>query len=267
MWSSYSLWREFVPQLGLEDSHCHKKRGYSRIISKEVPNIDSLNKQDTTPQKISKLAQRGIYYLYHNPQHLTQSGIDFVASKFLSLYQENEEVQDRVFQVLINYLDYPFLKNKKVIYLESEEDKPASTSVFANGIHYKLFFKFDCVVEENAETIHIIDFKTGKNDNSYDLRQAFIYLLASQYLYENKKAIASFYNLESKKQSEIYSATKDELEFVKIKLAKIAIKHQEQITLYRADPKLFENIFSGTPGKGCQYCQFNSICEDYLEYV
>jgi hypothetical protein len=74
-------------------------------------------------------------------------------------------------------------------------------------------------LDQIKETIHIIDFKTGKNDNSYDLRQAFIYLLASQYLYENQKAIASFYNLESKKQSEIYSATKEELEFVKIKLA------------------------------------------------
>lgn len=264
MWCSYSLLRDFVPQSGYESFHCHRKRGYSRLLSKDSNLVKSLNKWDSTPQKIGKLSQQGIFHLYHNPQYLTHSKIEIIASKFLNIEKENEEVQNKVFQTLKNYVESPFLTNKKVTFLEAENSKSDKIKISFNAIDFILFYKFDCVVKEDSETLHIIDFKTGKEN--YDLRQAFIYLLAGKYLYKDKKCIASFYNLESNKQSEVYSALLDELECMRIQLAKIALKYKEQEELYYSNRKLFDKNFPGSPGNGCQNCPFRSICEDYAEY-
>ena len=271
MWSSYSLWLEFLPQMGFEEFHCHKKRGYSRVISKEQSDVNLLKNQDTIPQRIGKLAQQAIYQLHYHSQYLTHSGIEVIASDCLHLNEEEEEVRERVFKVLQNYLEKPFLilENREVIFLESGNERPDKVFIEFNNFKFPVYFKFDCVVKERSGLIHIIDFKTGKNNDSYDPRQALIYLLASQYMteYKNKKVIASFYNLELNKESDIYDATQKELEFTKINLFKIARKHEQEIKQCRSDPTLFNQLFPATPGKGCSYCAYHSICPDYREYI
>lgn len=271
MWSSYSLWLEFLPQMGFEEFHCHKKRGYSRVISQDNNEVKLLKNKDTIPQRIGKLSQQAVYQLYHHPQYLNQLGIESIASDFLHLDEEEEEVQKRVFKVLQNYLETRFLEkeNREVIFLESGNERPNKVFIEFNNFKFPVYFKFDCVVKERSGLIHIIDFKTGKNNDSYDPRQALIYLFVSQYMtkYKNKKVIASFYNLELNQQSDIYYATQKELEFTKINLVKIALKHKEEINKCRSDPNLFNQLFPATPGKGCPNCAYYSICPDYREYV
>ncbi|MGK7883351.1 MAG: PD-(D/E)XK nuclease family protein [Crocosphaera sp.] len=274
MWSSYSLWREFMPQIGLEEFHCHKRRGYSRVVSQDNNNVKLLKNQDTIPQKIGKLSQEAIYELYHHQQYINHAGIEVIASEFLHLNQEDKEVQKRVFKVLQNYIETPFLEkeNREVIFLESGNEKPNKVFIEFNNIKFTVYFKFDCVVRERSGLIHIIDFKTGQKTENHDPRQALIYLLVSQYMakYKNKKVIASFYNLDLNQESEICTANSEELEFTKINLAKIALKHEQEIKEYRSDPNLFQQLFPASPGKGCSHCPYHSICQDYQdssEYV
>jgi hypothetical protein len=264
MWSTHLLWREFSPQQGFEEFHCHKRRGYARVISKEDQQIDYLKQQDTIPQRIGKLAQKGVYFLHRKPEHLSLSGIDIIAIEFLKLNQEEKEVQEQVIQALKNYVEFPFLNNKKVIEITSGEEKYKQIPLSLNEFRYTVYFQFDCVIQEDDQTIHIVDFKTGQSD--YDLRQAFVYILIGQYIYKGKQVIASFYNLLSKKQSDIYSLTQDELLYVKMKLAKIARDHDQQVKQYKSDHKLFERLYPASPGKGCPQCPFISVCEDYAEY-
>lgn len=265
MFSSYSLWREFRPQVGLEEYHCHKKRGFSRARGKEFK-VAALKNQDTIPQSIGKLAQKAIYYLYHHPEYLTSSGIEVIMSDVLKLSQKELEIQEQITVILQNYLKNPFLKDKKVSYIDSGETKPSKIKIDTQEIGYQLYYSFDCVLEEESQTIHIIDFKTGKNDNNYDLRQAFVYLLAGQHLYKAHKIIASFYHLETTQLSNTYNATQKELEIIKNKLGKIALSHNQEIKQYKSNPKLFDTLFPASPGKVCQQCFFTSICKDYAEY-
>lgn len=153
MWCSYSLWLEFTPQMGLEEFHCHKKRGYSRLISKEQSNVNLLKNQDTIPQRIGKLSQQAIYQLHHHPQYLTHSGIEVIASDFLHLHQEDKEVEERVFKVLQNYLEKPFLvlENREVIFLESGNERPKKVFITFDNVKFPVYFKI-----ENSEASDII---------------------------------------------------------------------------------------------------------------
>ncbi|QDZ39972.1 PD-(D/E)XK nuclease family protein [Euhalothece natronophila Z-M001] len=263
MWVSYSLWSQFQPQLGKEEYHCHHKRGFLRARKKE-PEVNLLSQQDTTPQKIGKLAQKAVYYLYHNPESLNQEGLNYVAQKVLNLDQEVVEVQHRLQWILKQYLHYPFLQNKSVLTLTSGEENNFSEVILKDGNRQaKLLFAYDCILNQENGGIHILDFKTGKGQFIPDLRQSLVYLLAGQKLYPNQTVTASFYHLELAQESEIYSATDEELNLVAKNLIDIAQKNQQQINAYRRSPDKFNQIFPASPGKVCNYCPFTSICNYY----
>ena len=101
--------------------------------------------------------------------------------------------------------------------------------------------------------------KTGKTN--FDFRQAYVYLVAAQYLYPNQRAIASFYNLETQTSSESIIASPEAIESICIELSLIAQRHQQDLKRYRNNSQLFERIFPANPGFACQYCAFNSVCE------
>ncbi|MFB6276991.1 MAG: PD-(D/E)XK nuclease family protein [Halothece sp.] len=266
MWVSYSLWLQFQPKLGWEEYHCHRKRGFARARGKEA-GIAELRQQDTTAQKIGKLAQQAVYYLYHYPEYLNQEGINFIANHFLQLEQETKEIQNRISAILEEYLYYPFLQNKKVLSLTSgEESQPSFVYIGTAYPKVKLSFVYDCIIQKADNHIHIVDFKTGKTQFQPDLRQAFVYLVAARHLYPNYTVTASFYHLEFAQESEIYSATEEELELITNQLQRVAQNHQRELKAYHQSPDQFNHIFPATPGKVCNHCPFTSVCETYDEF-
>jgi hypothetical protein len=262
--ASYNLWQLFSPAIGKEHWHCDRKRGYTK--ARKEPEIKELSKLDNTAQKIGILAQRGVYEFHQNPQLFSASnGVEKI-SYILQLDRELPEIQDRVTSILTNYDRQPILITKNILQLNKgseNEGFPEPIFIQQGNFVFKLFSALDCILLEEDDTIHILDFKTGKSD--FDRRQAYVYLLAAKYLYPNKSAIASFYNLETQVWSEFITATSTAIESVEIELALIAQRHQQQLQRYRNNPEAFDRIYPANPSSSCQYCPFNSICEDATE--
>jgi hypothetical protein len=261
--ASYHLWQSFLPAIGKENWHCDRKRGYSK--ARKEPEIVQLKKLDNIHQKIGILAQRGIYEYHQNPHYLSiANGAEKIAN-ILQLEQESEEVRDRIIAILNNYYDRPILLNKRILELNRGDlsNSPSQEILVECGnFKFILFVAFDCVLIEEDLTIHILDFKTGKND--FDKRQAYVYLLGAQYLYPDKKIIASFYNLETQHHSEYINATASAIDCIKIEMALIAQRHQQELQRYKSNPALFNRVYPSNPSLSCQYCPFNSLCEDAL---
>ena len=257
--ASFSLLSEFVPAVGQEYWHCDMKRGFKRVRKKE-PAIATILNQDTTIQRIGLLAQQVIYEFHQDDRLLDDvDAIDRV-KRALKLENECLDVRERVLKVLDNYYHNPILRGKKILKL-SRGDEGISTplEVQVGNFYFKLFAAIDCLFIEENNTLHILDFKTGKSE--FDLRQGYIYLLIAQYLYPNQKAVTSFYNLESCKWSEPITASSLQLNAIQSNLARIAQKHDTQMQQYRKNSADFEKIFAPNPDQQrCKYCQFNSVC-------
>jgi PD-(D/E)XK nuclease superfamily len=262
MWhfASYHLWSLFSPAVGKEIWHCDRKRGYIKL-KKEEPAIKALLEQDTIVQKIGLLAQRGLYEFHQETRLLkTKTGIDQVAD-ILQLKQESETVNLRLRKILENYFEQPILLGKDVIQLlRGDEGFPRSIKLKQGNYEFKLYAAIDCIFREPDGRLHILDFKTGQSD--FDRRQAFVYLLACQYLYPDQPAIASFYNLETCQWSEKITATSNQLKALQTELARIAKQHQLEKYQYWKNPDNFAEIFPANPQFTCQYCQFNTVCQD-----
>lgn len=258
-YASYSIWSQITPPIGKEHWHCDRIRGYKRARKKE-PLIKELATLDNVPQKIGHLAQRGVYEFHQNVQLLSKpDGVETVA-EILELSQESAEVEKRVESILNNYYQKPILLEKNILELSrGDESFPEPIPIEYGNLIFALYAAFDCVLLEPDNTIHVLDFKTGKS--GFDLRQAYIYLLAAKHLYPDRKAIASFYNLETQLASEPISATPQAIESMRIELSSVAKKLQQDLQRYKRNPDLFDRIFPANPGLPCKYCVFNSVCE------
>ncbi|MGB3193005.1 MAG: PD-(D/E)XK nuclease family protein [Limnoraphis sp.] len=258
-YASYRIWLEFEPPIGQEHLQCHMKRGFARALKKK-PQVAALLTQDSPPQKIGLLAQQGVYEFHQDPQRLfRESGVEEVA-EIIALNQQSTEVQERVRLILKNYHQHPILVNNDIIQINrGDEGIPAPILMREGNYAFNFFAAIDCIVREQDNVLHIIDFKTGKSD--FDRRQGYLYLLAAHYLYPNQPAIASFYNLETGKQSDIITAKADTLRAFHIELSIIAKRHQEELKRYRKNPTEFDKIFPANPMSNCKYCPFTSICK------
>ncbi|MEL6437638.1 MAG: PD-(D/E)XK nuclease family protein [Cyanobacteria bacterium J06621_8] len=256
---SYSIWSQISPAIGKERLHCDRRRGYLRAKKKE-PLVKDLVTQDNIPQRIGILAQKGVYEFHQNIQLLSAAdGVKKVA-QILNLSQEVSEVRKRVELILQNYWQQPILLERNIKELSrGDESFPEPIPIKHGSFTFALFAAFDCVLLEPDNTIHILDFKTGKSN--FDLRQAYVYLVAAQHLYPNQKAIASFYNLETQLASEPITLSPQAIESTCIELSLVAQKLQQDLRRYKTNPKLFNRIFPANPGFSCQYCVFNSVCE------
>lgn len=274
-WVSYSLWREFSPQLGYETNHCHKKRWFKRI--KKIPELDN------DYQKVGKLAQKIVYHLYQNPQYLNIESIDLIMFDQMNLKQESEIIQSKIFDISKLYIQNPFLLDKKVIEFDYGNDtKPNKININSKLGNYVLYYLFDCIIEDEDQVLHIIDFKTG--NSKPDVRQAYVYLVVADALskqknfpYQNKQFRASFYNLESCQQSSIYTLDQDELQLIKDNLGKIAFAHEQEKKEYQQKEREYFNQaeflkeftnkkFPASVGNFCQNCAYINNCQDYQEH-
>lgn len=256
---SYSIWSQISPSIGAERLHCDRQRGYKRAKKKE-PKVKNLVSLDNTPQRIGNLPQRGIYEFHQNTELLSDpEGVDKVA-QILKLSQQSPEVAERVKSILNSYYQKPVLLNRNIIQIaRGDESFPEAIPIKYGNFTFGLYAAFDCVLLEPDNTIHILDFKTGKSN--FDLRQAYVYLVASKSLYPDKKAIASFYNLETQVASELIILTSEAVESVCIELSLVAKKLQQDLQKYRKNPDLFDRIFPANPGLPCKYCVFTSVCK------
>ncbi len=257
--ASYHLWSLIAPAIGQERWHCQMRRGFIKARQHE-PQVKALLTQATAPQRIGILAQKGIYEFHHHRYLLKQAdGVERVA-QLLKLGNSSEQVQQRVLQILKKYHDAPLLLDKEIIQLTpGDEGFPKPIVIEQEDYCFRLYAAMDCVFIEADSTLHILDFKTGKS--AFDRRQALVYLLAARYLYPGRIAVASFYNLEISKKSELISINNSELESLKFELANVAHKHQHDLQKYQDEASNFSKIFPPNPGSHCRFCPFNSICE------
>ncbi len=259
--ASYHLWSLVAPAPGQERWHCQMRRGFIKARQHE-PQVKELLTKATASQHIGLLAQKGVYEFHRNRDLLNrEDGVEKVAL-LLKLNNTANEVQQRVLQILRNYYDLPFLLDKHILELtRGDEGFPKPIAIERENYSFRLYAAMDCIVVEHSSvpTLHILDFKTGKA--SFDRRQAQVYLLAARYLYPEYRAIASFYNLEIRKTSELIQISSSELDDVELELANIANKHQQDIYNYHQKSHKFSSIFTANPGYHCRYCPFNSICQ------
>jgi hypothetical protein len=226
----------------------------------QEPQVRALLGNTTAPQRIGILAQKGVYEFHHHRHLLNQSdGVEKVA-QLLKLSNTAEQVKQRVLQILQKYHHAPLLMGKRILQLTpGDEGFPKPIVIEQEGYCFRLYAAMDCVFIESDNTLHILDFKTGKS--AFDRRQALVYLLAARYLYPGKTAVASFYNLEICQESELISINNSELASLEFELANIAQKHQQDLQNYQAETSNFSKIFPPNPGTHCRFCPFNSICE------
>ncbi len=257
--ASYHLWSLVAPASGQERWHCQMRRGFIKARQHE-PEVKALLATATAPQRIGILAQKGVYE-FHNHRHLLQrsDGVEKVA-QLLKLGNSSDLVRQRVLQILKKYHDAPLLLNKNIIQLTpGDEGFPKPIVIEQKNSCFRLYAAMDCVFIESDRTLHILDFKTGKS--AFDHRQALVYLLAARYLYPRHRAVASFYNLEIGKKSDLIRVNNSELASLELELANIAHKHQEDLQKYQQKNDNFSDIFPPNPGYHCRFCPFNSICE------
>ncbi|MBD2362119.1 PD-(D/E)XK nuclease family protein [Anabaena minutissima FACHB-250] len=257
---SYHLWSLVAPAIGQERWHCQMRRGFIKARQNE-PQVKALLANATPPQRIGLLAQKGVYEFHHNRHLLTRSdGVEQVA-QLLKLNNSAVQVQQRVLEILKKYYEAPLLLGKRILQLtRGDEGFPKPIFIEQENYRFRLYAAMDCVfIESDAQTLHIVDFKTGKSH--FDKRQALVYLLAASYLYPGREAVASFYNLELRQASELIQLKNNELESLKIELVKIAQKHQLDIQKYQESVQSFSEIFPPNPGNHCRFCPFQSICD------
>lgn len=263
--ASYNLWLQYAPPIGQEHLHCDMKRGFTKARPRE-PLIAAILASDTTHQRIGLLAQRGVYEFHQNPLMLYRRDAVKQVASILQLSQELDLVQERVLQILSNYHQNPILFGKQIIQLSrGDEGFPEAIIIHQGNKSFKLYAAIDCIFAERDDTLHILDFKTGKT--GFDKRQAYVYLLAASYQYPQQKAIASFYNLENSQWSESITASSDTLQAFQIELSLLAQRHQQDLRYYRQNPNYFDQIFPPNPGISCRYCPFNSICQFAISEV
>jgi hypothetical protein len=76
----------------------------------------------------------------------------------------------------------------------------------------------DCIFTEADRTLHF-----RFQDRQISFRPAaLVYLLAARYLYPKQQAVASFYNLERCKKSNLISLTSSQLDTIETTLALVA---------------------------------------------
>jgi hypothetical protein len=257
--ASYHLWSLVAPVREQQRWHCQMRRGFIKARQHE-PQVKALLAKATASQRIGLLAQKGVYEFHHH-RHLLQEadGVEKIGH-LLKLSNSTGEVQQRVLQILKNYHHDPLLFDKRIVLLtRGDEGFPKPILIEKQDYYFRLYAGMDCVFSEPDSTLHILDFKTGKS--TFDRRQALVYLLAARYLYPKHQAIASFYNLEFCKKSELIRVNQSELDSIESELAHIAQKHQQDLQKYHQSHRHFSKIFPPNPGYHCRFCPFNSICE------
>lgn len=257
--ASFRLWQESQPLSENRFFHCEMRRGFSRFRKKE-PFVKKILDRNTTVQSIGLLAQRVVWEFHQDPFLFDKShAIEYISAR-IELEKQTKEIQERIYQVIKNYQSNPILNGKNnVVIQRGDEDFPAPIKIEYSGYCLNLFAAIDCHFQESDNSIHILDFKTGSGVP--DQRQAYVYLLAAQYLFPNQKAKASFYNLETQEWTKPVTASQEYLECVLIELAKLAQEWQRESTQYRQSPEMFTKLFPPNPGIRCKNCIFQTICE------
>jgi len=168
---------------------------------------------------------------------------------------EEKEYKERAIKMLKNIKENPGPIINKAIKLKSEDGLPYYW--FSEKDNIILCGKIDWIEYlEKTDSIHIIDFKTGKNEESDESLQLPIYLLLATNLQNRKIEKASYWYLDSsKKPSEV-------------KLPKLDMAH-DQIANVAKRIKLGRQInYFKCPKGGCYACRdLEKVVNGDAEYI
>ncbi|MBU0998178.1 PD-(D/E)XK nuclease family protein [Patescibacteria group bacterium] len=173
---------------------------------------------------------------------------------FKNQTQENE-YKERGLKMLKNIEENPGPIINKAIKLKSEDGLPYYW--FSEKDNIILCGKIDWIEYlEKTNSIHIIDFKTGKNEESSGSLQLPIYLLLATNLQKRKVEKASYWYLNSSKKP------------AEVKLPKLDMAH-DQITNVAKRIKLGRQInYFKCPKGGCFACKdLEKVLNGEAEYI
>jgi ATP-dependent helicase/DNAse subunit B len=163
--------------------------------------------------------------------------------KMLKLVSENP---GPILNKTIKYYDGDFIPN---IYLSEEEN--IILCGFVDWIEYL----------ENTDTLKVIDFKTGKNDENEDSFQLPIYKILVETLQKRKVTEAAYWYLDrdaKPKNVELFDEDTNEVK-EKILNVGIEIKNKKEDKNF---PESFECKYKKEFGESCKYCRdFEAIFE------
>lgn len=125
----------------------------------------------------------------------------------------------------------------------------------------------DWVEYLDDDTLHVIDFKTGKNEEKEDSSQLPIYVLLLENLQKRKVSRASYWYLSKDKKAQEKEINREEIEDLKNKIVKTGkdIKDLKNEALKKDWREVF---FCGRGEEGCIHCRdYEKIVSGEAEYV
>ncbi|HQB57326.1 MAG TPA: PD-(D/E)XK nuclease family protein, partial [Candidatus Paceibacterota bacterium] len=125
----------------------------------------------------------------------------------------------------------------------------------------------DWVEYLDDDTLHVIDFKTGKNEEKEDSSQLPIYVLLLENLQKRKVSRASYWYLSKDKKAQEKEINREEIEDLKNKIVKTGkdIKDLKNEALKKDWREVF---FCGRGEEGCIHCKdYEKIVSGEAEYV
>jgi DNA helicase-2/ATP-dependent DNA helicase PcrA len=174
--------------------------------------------------------------------------IDIFENFWIDEWYESKEQKENYYKQAKNSLKFFYEQIKNQLPQTDSVEKPFNLKI-GNYTIKGVIDRID-ILEDGS--INVIDYKTGKSKeqdklNAEDKMQLLIYQIAAEEIFNKKVNKLIYYYLDDNSIVEFIGREKD-----KQKIKEQIIKEIEQIN---------SSNFVATPGWGCQFCDFNEICE------
>ena len=169
---------------------------------------------------------------------------------FKSIEQERE-AYNQALLMLKNFFSMQ-IKDSKIVYLPTSDIrhsiKDYQDLITPINEDFDISGKFDLITENEDESLHIIDFKTGKNEDSDSFQLKFYKVLAEE-KFKKPASKASFFFLRSgsRKEFELDAQDTDDLKSEIIKKIDLINQTKE---------------FKPKPSNFCKFCIFKTFCPE-----
>jgi len=165
--------------------------------------------------------------------------------------EEEREAYNQALLMLKNFFSMQ-IKDSKIVYLPTSDIRH-SIQDYQNLItpineNFDISGKFDLITENEDGALHIIDFKTGKNEDSDNFQLKFYKVLAEE-KFGKPVSKTSFFFLRSGKQKEFELDTQETDDLKSEIIKKIDLINQTK-------------EFKPKPSNFCKFCIFKTFCPE-----